>query len=317
MKSGILLLATASVTLAAPVDDSIAQIREQYAIINEADLEWETLKPPFEDIVEGDFKRGSGGGKLRKSVLSLVTSDHGGSSTEIYYNPAGDPIFLFENSSYWTFTQKENETKDNVTEHRIYFKDGKIIQALEKNYEFLNEDEKASAAEKAQNKPIATNAQTSQRFLPTLLDLKTAAAPKIVVLSDELSRAMDRLEEGVIPLDNDAWGVMKLPRKIAMTPATQDSKSAAFAMLLEMQVIQEGEDVEQPNSYDFDVLERTDRSAVVAVTLSGMQDDEIESVRYRVEMRLEDEMWILKDLRQQMKKWPDRAIDGQVEWFKP
>eukprot|EP00903_Cladosiphon_okamuranus_P004102 g4100.t1 len=303
--------------MAAPVDDSIAQIREQYAEVNAAPLEWEILKPPFEDIVEGEFKRGSLDGKLRKAVLSRITSDHGGSTAEVYYNTAGDPVFLYENSSYWTFTRKENETKDIVTEHRIYFEDDKIIRALVKKYEFVNDEKKASAAADAENKPIATNEQTARRFIPTLLDMKTAAAPKVVVLSDELGRAMDRLDEDIIPLDKDAWAVMKLLRKQVRTHGSQDTKAAAFDLLLQMQIIREGEDVEQPNSYDFDVLERTDRSAVVVVTLSGMHDDEIESVRYRVEMRLEEEMWVLTDIRQQMKKWPDRAIDGQPDWFKP
>lgn len=59
------------------------------------------------------------------------------SAVEKFYLNNEKPFFIFRDESVWSFdggTPEKPETKDNITESRMYFVNGKIIDCLEKKY---------------------------------------------------------------------------------------------------------------------------------------------------------------------------------------
>lgn len=315
----LLLLACQLATVnAAPNPSHITAIRERYAEINAAELKWDTLKPPFEDEYSGSFKRGTIEGKVVKTVLDFNMGDHGGSTAETYYDKNGAPVFLFHFSSYWGFTgKKEGGTEDRVTERRIYFHDTNIVRALEKKYVFKQESEKQAAASAANNLSLEYSSQASARFLTPLNELRTAKAPKVVVLAEQLDRAVVKLTDTPIPNDPDQWSPVKVPAKRLTQDKLKSAADAAFGILLALNILQEGENAEHPDFTDTDILEKTKDQATVVITLDGLKDDELKAVRYRIELAKKLKTWQLMAIGQQTQKWPDRSEGGTSEWKKP
>ncbi|MBD8081347.1 hypothetical protein [Chryseobacterium caseinilyticum] len=59
------------------------------------------------------------------------------SAVEKFYMNKEKPFFIFRDESVWSFdggTLEKPETKDNITESRMYFVNGKMIDCLEKKY---------------------------------------------------------------------------------------------------------------------------------------------------------------------------------------
>ena len=262
----IFLIATTS-----QAADPIEEIRELYAKTNATELTWTELKPPFEDEQGGTFKRGSADGKILKAVLSFNMGDHGGSTAEVYYDSNGAPVFLIHNNSFWRFSdEKEGPTIDETTERRIYFQNGKIIRALEKEYTFTTEAEMKAAAAKAKNKTLTYSKQAAPRLLAPLNELRDAKAPRIVVLAKELDRAQDRLTEPEISDKADDWSPVKIPERDHTQPKNFTLPNACSNLLISLGIIDEGENAELPNHIDTDILSENKDAATVVVTLDGL-----------------------------------------------
>lgn len=70
-------------------------------------------------------------------VIKHFTADSHFSSTENYFINNNQPFFVFKDDTVWSFdggTPENPETKDEVTQRRMYFSDQKIIQCLEKKF---------------------------------------------------------------------------------------------------------------------------------------------------------------------------------------
>lgn len=79
-------------------------------------------------------------------VIKHFTADSHFSSTENYFVNDNQPFFVFKDETVWSFdggTPEKPETKDAITQQRMYFSDNKIIQCLEKKFTI-----KSSAATK-------------------------------------------------------------------------------------------------------------------------------------------------------------------------
>lgn len=314
----LLLAAQLATANAAPDPNHITAIRARFAEVNAADLKWESLNPPFEDELGGSFKRGTLDGEIVKTVLNFDMGDHGGSTAETYYDKNGEPVFLFHSSSFWGFTGKEEgETEDRVTEHRIYFNGAKIVRALQKEYRFKAESEQQAAAASAKNLPVEYSTQAAARFLPPLKELRTANAPKVVVLAEQLDRAMVKLSDTPISNDPAQWSVVEIPAKRMSQDKGKSAADAAFGILLELDIIQEGENAERPDHIDTDILAESKDNATIVVTLDGLKDDELKAVRYRIELVENLETWQLMAIGQQHQKWPDRSEGEKSVWKKP
>lgn len=59
-------------------------------------------------------------------------------ATDWYYIENDQPYFIFYDRLDWSFdgqSQNENDTKESITETRIYLKDGKILKCLQKKFD--------------------------------------------------------------------------------------------------------------------------------------------------------------------------------------
>lgn len=75
-----------------------------------------------------------------KGILKVIkhfTADSHFSSTENYFVNDDQPFFVFKEDTVWNFdggTPEKPETKDDITQQRMYFSDNKIIRCLEKKF---------------------------------------------------------------------------------------------------------------------------------------------------------------------------------------
>ncbi|KFE97065.1 hypothetical protein [Chryseobacterium luteum] len=75
-----------------------------------------------------------------KGILKVIkhfTADSHFSSTENYFVNDDQPFFVFKEDTVWSFdggTPEKPETKDDITQQRMYFSDNKIIRCLEKKF---------------------------------------------------------------------------------------------------------------------------------------------------------------------------------------
>lgn len=70
-------------------------------------------------------------------VIKHFTADSHFSSTENYFVNDNQSFFVFKDDTVWSFdggTPEKPETKDDVTQQRMYFSNNKIIQCLEKKF---------------------------------------------------------------------------------------------------------------------------------------------------------------------------------------
>jgi len=117
---------------------SIDGIKKEYDLVN-SKLTAKTLDSAsfrFEcDERSGDVVYYSEKGILK--AIKYFTSDSHFSSVEKYFISGDQPYFVFKDETVWSFdggSPEKPETKDDVTQQRIYLSNNKIIQCLEKKF---------------------------------------------------------------------------------------------------------------------------------------------------------------------------------------
>jgi len=79
------------------------------------------------------------------------------SATDEYYIKDGSVFFVFLNHVSWNFTE-HNQTRDNITESRIYILENKAVRCLEKKYSVHSNDKNPPESNEIPNKEIECNA---------------------------------------------------------------------------------------------------------------------------------------------------------------
>jgi hypothetical protein len=117
-----------------------------------------------------------------KAVLSYSSGDHSGSDERFYYRD-GKLVFIHVTDSSWRSGGKaasngQPSTIDEVTEHRIYLHDGKIIRSLTKTASAESGEDLVKALAKAENKSSTDKERETQVIFhaSALTALKSAAA---------------------------------------------------------------------------------------------------------------------------------------------
>lgn len=117
---------------------SIDGIKKEYNLLNSKLLAKKLDSVSFKYECEersGNVVYYSENGILK--VIKNFTADSHFSSTENYFVNDNQPFFVFKDDTVWSFdggTPEKPETKDDVTQQRMYFSDNKIIQCLEKKF---------------------------------------------------------------------------------------------------------------------------------------------------------------------------------------
>ncbi|WAC21538.1 hypothetical protein OVA24_09095 [Luteolibacter sp. SL250] len=182
------IVVAASCLIATPAsadetEDHIKTIRAQYAAIEAVGTKGEEIKFEAEgDPLSGTLTRFRKDGQMVKAVLSYTSGDHGGSDERFYYRD-GKLFFIHVTDSSWKFGGKpasngQPGTIDEVTEHRIYLHDGKVIRNLTKTASAESGEDLAKALAKAENKaPVDRERETAVlSHASALPGLKDAAA---------------------------------------------------------------------------------------------------------------------------------------------
>lgn len=117
---------------------SIAGIKKEYDLINSklTAKKFDSASFKFEcEERSGDVVYYSENGILK--AIKYFSADSHFSSVEKYFINNDKPFFVFKDETVWSFdggTPEKPETKDDVTQQRIYLSDNKIIQCLEKKF---------------------------------------------------------------------------------------------------------------------------------------------------------------------------------------
>jgi len=118
--------------------NSIDKIKEEYNLVNSklSAKKLDSLSFDYEcEEISGNVVYYSENGILK--VIKHFSADSHFSSTENYFVSDNRPFFVFKDDTVWSFdggTPEKPETKDDVTQQRMYFSDNKIIQCLEKKF---------------------------------------------------------------------------------------------------------------------------------------------------------------------------------------
>lgn len=117
---------------------SVEGIKKEYNLVNSKLIAKKLDSASFKFECEersGDVVYYSEKGILK--AIKFFTADSHFSSVEKYFISNDQPFFVFIDETVWSFdggTPEKPETKDNITQQRMYFSDNKIIQCLEKKY---------------------------------------------------------------------------------------------------------------------------------------------------------------------------------------
>lgn len=118
--------------------NSVDGIKKEYNLLNSKLLAKKLDSVSFKYECEerlGNVVYYSENGTLK--VIKHFTADSHFSSTENYFINDNQPFFVFKDDTVWSFdggTPEKPQTKDDVTQQRMYFSDDKIIQCLEKKF---------------------------------------------------------------------------------------------------------------------------------------------------------------------------------------
>lgn len=118
--------------------NSVDGIKQEYSLVNSQLLSKKLDSVGFEyecEEMSGNVVYYSEKGKVK--VVKHFEADSHFSSTETYFVNDGNPYFIFQDETVWSFdggSPEKPETKDDVTEKRYYIVDNKAIQCLEKKY---------------------------------------------------------------------------------------------------------------------------------------------------------------------------------------
>lgn len=96
------------------------------------------------------------------------------SSVENYFIKNGTPFFILKEDTSWNFdggTPEKPETKDDITEQRIYLQNGKVIKCLEKNYTVKSSGSNPDPA-KIANKEIQCSGEELLKMYKSLMKNK-------------------------------------------------------------------------------------------------------------------------------------------------
>lgn len=151
---------------------SINGIKKEYNLLNSKLIAKKLDSVSFKYECEersGNVVYYSENGTLK--VIKHFTADSHFSSTENYFVNEDQPFFVFKDDTVWSFdggTPEKPETKDDVTQQRIYFSDNKIIQCLEKKFTI-----KSSAATKPnpENIPNTESKNCSEKEVQKTFEL--------------------------------------------------------------------------------------------------------------------------------------------------
>lgn len=117
---------------------SVEAIKSEYNIINMKlqAKKLDSLSFDYEcNEISGNVVYYSENGILK--VVRHFSADSHFSSVENYFVRDGKPFFVFKDETVWSFdggTPEKPETKDNITQQRMYIADHKIIKCLEKTF---------------------------------------------------------------------------------------------------------------------------------------------------------------------------------------
>lgn len=120
--------------------DSIEAIRKEYnslhALLEGKKLTSKSFSYNCDDEITGEVKIHSDKGEIKVIEHSYAEHDHF-SASEQYYIKDGNVFFIFRDETVWMFgggTPEKPVTRDDVTETRIYLRNGQPIRCLEKKY---------------------------------------------------------------------------------------------------------------------------------------------------------------------------------------
>lgn len=117
---------------------SVEGIRKEYTLIRSklAGKKLDSLSFSYEcEERSGNVVYYSENGILQ--AVRHFTADSHFSSSENYFIHEGQPFFIFKDDTVWSFnggTPEKPETKDDVTQQRIYLSGKRVIQCLEKKF---------------------------------------------------------------------------------------------------------------------------------------------------------------------------------------
>ncbi len=156
---------------------SVDGIKEEYNLVNSK------LTAKKLDSVSFDYECEERSGNVvyycENGILKVIkhfTADSHYSSTEKYFLNERHPYFVFRDETVWNFdggTPEKPETKDDVTQTRMYFSNDKIIQCLEKKFTIKSSLPTKPDAENIPNKQSKNcSANEVQKTLELLLKNK-------------------------------------------------------------------------------------------------------------------------------------------------
>lgn len=91
-------------------------------------------------------------GQLRKIEHTSNEYSHF-SATDEYYLKDGTLFFVFRNHLVWSFVTQD-QTKDNITEKRIYILNNKPVMCLKKEFTILSDEKKDSESNRLPNEEV-------------------------------------------------------------------------------------------------------------------------------------------------------------------
>lgn len=117
---------------------NIKEIKTEYTLLNNQLIAKKLDSTSFEyecNEVSGNVVYYSSNGEL-KSIKHFHGDSHF-SSVENYYLKNGNPFFVFQEETAWSFdggTPEEPETKDDVEEKRFYYINDQLVSCRDKKY---------------------------------------------------------------------------------------------------------------------------------------------------------------------------------------
>lgn len=159
---------------------NVNDIKKEYAIVQRKLINKELDSVSFNYDCEKNGTSGEVTYFSEKNTLKVIKHSYGEYShfgaTEMYYIANNIPFFIFIEEGYWSFdggTSDEPQTKDEITEHRIYLNNNKVIEYLEKKYEIKSRYKTNVNPDNISNKKINSNANKELTNFQLLLQNKT------------------------------------------------------------------------------------------------------------------------------------------------
>ncbi len=133
-------------------DTPVEAVRGVYQEVTELSLNHADYS--FDGPESLNVKLGWAGSQIRKATVA-TGSDHGGSTTEVYYDDQGRPRFVLVMESYWRFVG-DNQTLDTVRENRIYLDPGgQVVESLVKTFDGADQAALDAARSQAANRGLS------------------------------------------------------------------------------------------------------------------------------------------------------------------